>query len=199
MRRIYALAGAVLVVGCTDSPSTTTAPKLSGAVVTGAARADRQGFGNDHGEHRLILTLLTGDEEVPARATSAHGQAHVRLSQDGQSMDYVLVANNITNAFMAHIHVGAKGANGPVRVWLYPSTSPGGLTSATGLHNGLLAQGTFNASHLQGITWDAFLAAIASGNAYVNVHTSDFVDPANTGPGDFPGGEIRGQLDKNGH
>lgn len=194
MRRIYALAGAVLALGCTDSPSTTTAPKLSGAVVNGA-QADRQGFGSDHGEKRLVLTMLTGDEEVPPRATSAHGQAHVRLSKDGQSMDYVLVANDISNVFMAHIHIGAFGVNGPVRVWLYPSTSPGGLTTATGPHSGLLAQGTFNASNLQGgITWDAFVAAVAAGNAYVNVHTDDFVAPPNTGPGDFPGGEIRGQI-----
>jgi hypothetical protein len=27
----------------------------------------------------------------------------------------------------------------------------------------------------------------------VNVHTNDFVDPPSTGPGNFPGGEIRGQ------
>jgi hypothetical protein len=38
------------------------------------------------------------------------------------------------------------------------------------------------------------LAAMASGATYVNVHTNDGVDPPNTGPGDFPGGEIRGQV-----
>jgi hypothetical protein len=37
-------------------------------------------------------------------------------------------------------------------------------------------------------------AAIESGNTYVNVHTNDGIAPANTGPGDFPGGEIRGQV-----
>jgi hypothetical protein len=37
--------------------------------------------------------------------------------------------------------------------------------------------------------------AITSGNAYVNVHTNDGVAPTNTGPGDFPGGELRGQFD----
>ena len=198
MRRIYPFVAAVLTLGCADSPSSTTAPKLSGAIVNGA-EADRQGFGTDHGEKRLVLTMLTGDEEVPPRATPAHGQAHVRLSKDGLSMDYVLVANDITNVIMAHIHVGAIGANGPVRVWLYPSTSPGALTTANGPHNGLLAQGSFDASNLQGITWADFIAAIAAGNAYVNVHTNDFVGAQNTGPGDFPGGEIRGQLDKNGH
>ena len=38
------------------------------------------------------------------------------------------------------------------------------------------------------------VALLQSGNAYVNVHTNDGVDPANTGPGDFPGGEIRGNF-----
>ena len=33
-----------------------------------------------------------------------------------------------------------------------------------------------------------------AGNAYINVHTNDGVAPINTGPGDFPGGEIRGQI-----
>jgi hypothetical protein len=34
-----------------------------------------------------------------------------------------------------------------------------------------------------------------NGWAYVNVHTNDGIAPTNTGPGDFPGGEIRGQLE----
>jgi hypothetical protein len=33
-----------------------------------------------------------------------------------------------------------------------------------------------------------------AGNTDVNVHTHDGVDPTNTGPGDFPAGEIRGQI-----
>jgi hypothetical protein len=187
-----------------DAPSTTTAPTLTGAVVTGGAQADRKGFGNDHGEQRLILTMLTGDEEVPPRATPAHGQAHVRLSKDGESMDFVLVANDITNITQAHIHMGPKGANGGIVVWLFPNTASGpALPGGGGPHSGLLAQGTFTASSLRGALANqplsALVAAIAAGNTYVNVHTSDGVDPANTGPGDFPGGEIRGQLDRNGH
>ena len=41
------------------------------------------------------------------------------------------------------------------------------------------------------------LEAIESDRAYVNVHTNDGVAPPNTGPGDFPGGEIRGFLVSN--
>ena len=41
----------------------------------------------------------------------------------------------------------------------------------------------------------AVVEAMRSSNAYVNVHTNDGVDPPDTGPGDFPGGEIRGQIE----
>lgn len=43
-------------------------------------------------------------------------------------------------------------------------------------------------------TFADVLEKIRAGNAYVNVHTSDGVPPNNTGPGDFPGGEVRGQI-----
>jgi hypothetical protein len=46
---------------------------------------------------------------------------------------------------------------------------------------------------------DLLVESMESGAAYVNVHTNDFVDPPNTGPGDFPGGEIRGQIDGHDH
>ncbi len=42
---------------------------------------------------------------------------------------------------------------------------------------------------------DDLVQILASGGAYVNVHTNDGIDPPNTGAGDFPGGEIRGQID----
>lgn len=204
MRRFYWLAGAALVVGCMDGAQTTTAPRLSGAVVTGGASADRQGFGNEHGEHRLILTMLTGDEENPPRPTDAHGQAHVQLSKDGTSMDFVLVVNDITNVTQAHIHLAPKRQNGPIVVWFFPSvTATSALPGGGGRHNGLLAKGTFTAADfrgpLAGHPMSDLVAAIAAGNAYVNVHTDDGVAPPNTGAGDFPGGEVRGQLDRNGH
>ena len=40
------------------------------------------------------------------------------------------------------------------------------------------------------------LAKIKAHGTYVNVHTNDGNATPNEGPGDFPGGEIRGQLDK---
>jgi hypothetical protein len=205
MRRYYSLAGAALLLGCMDAPANTTAPQLSGAVVSGGVVADRnKQFGNDHGDQRTIETKLTGDEENPIRVTGAHGSANVRLAKDGQSIDFQLVVNDIRNITQAHIHMNARGLNGPIVVWFFPSVkSTSALPGGGGEHHGMLAQGTFTAADLRGPLaghpLSDLIAAIAAGNTYVNVHTDDGVAPGNTGPGDFPGGEVRGQLDKNGH
>lgn len=143
-------------------------------------------------------THLAGRNEVPARDTRAQGEAIFRLSDDGQSVEYKLIASNIDNPFMAHIHMAAEGVNGAIVVWLFPSTAPVPGPLGIGRHDGELSHGTFTAANLvgplAGHSLGDLLAAIAAGHAYVNVHTNDGVNPPNTGPGDFPGGEIRGQL-----
>lgn len=144
-------------------------------------------------------THLAGDNEVPPRETQAQGEALFRISDDGTSVDYKLIASNIDNVFMAHIHLGAVGTNGPIVVWLYPSTAPVQGPFGAGRHDGVLSEGTFTAANmvgpLAGHDFAELLAAMRSSGAYVNVHTNDGVDGTNTGPGDFPGGEVRGWLD----
>jgi hypothetical protein len=144
-------------------------------------------------------THLKGRNEVPVRDSQGQGQAIFHVADDGASIDYKLIASNIDNAFMAHIHMAPVGSNGPIVVWLYPSTTPGAGPAGSGRHDGVLAEGTITAANLvgplAGHPLSDLLSAIESGNGYVNVHTDDGVAPPNTGPGDFPGGEIRGQLD----
>jgi hypothetical protein len=145
-------------------------------------------------------THLKGEFEVPLNQSDAQGQAIFHLSDDGQSMEYKLIASNIDNAFMAHIHMAGFGVNGPIVVWLYPSTTPNVTAPlGQGRHDGVLAEGTFTAANftgpLAGHPMSDLLAAFAAGNAYVNVHTNDGIPPTGTGPGDLPGGEMRGQLD----
>ena len=170
---------------------------VAGLVVVGAAVASANGRWSVH---------LSGDEEPPLPGgivveTNAQGQAIFKLSDDGQSLEYKLIASNIENVIMAHIHVGPAGVNGPIGVWLYPSTALGPPAAVGGgRHDGVLAEGVitaanFNpASPLGGKTLADLVALLDSGGAYVNVHTNDGVAPTNTGPGDFPGGEIRGQV-----
>jgi len=165
--------------------------------LTVAAATAVAAFNQNFGAH------LNGRNERPdPRATQAQGQALFHLSDDGQSMDYKLIAANIENAFMAHIHIGPAESTGPIAVWLFPGTAPTPipLADAQGRLDGVIAEGTFTAANFVGPLADHpmsdLVAAIEAENAYVNVHTNDNVAPTNTGPGDFPGGEIRAQLVK---
>jgi hypothetical protein len=139
-------------------------------------------------------THLSGDEESPPRPTHAQGEAHFTLSDDGTELHYQLIVANIDNVVASHIHLGPPGVNGGIVVFLYGNAPAGG-----GPTQGVLAEGTITAADLinalQGHPLSDLVAAIEAGNAYVNVHTNDGVAPTNTGPGDFPGGEIRGQID----
>jgi hypothetical protein len=198
MRRIYGvLAAGVLVAGCADSPTPATAPEET-LLVPIAASAERGGRPENNDLRLNSQAGLTGLEEVPVRLTPAHGNSVVLMTPNDEGVRYVLVANDISNVVAAHIHQGPLGVNGPIVAFLYGNAPPGG-----GLHNGLLAKGVITAADLigplTGQPLSALIDLIKSGNAYVNVHTNDGVAPTNTGPGDFPGGEIRGQLEAHGH
>lgn len=155
-------------------------------------------------------THLTGDEEVLATSphpsvSLAQGQAIFRINAEGTSAEFRLIASNINNVAQAHIHCGLPGVVGPIAMWLYPESEIGpppgtAAPNGSGPQDGVLASGSFSLVGVNcpesafgaGVT---LLAAIRDGRTYVNVHTNDGVAPTNTGPGDFPGGEIRGQLD----
>ncbi len=151
--------------------------------------------------NRNNSTHLSGRFQVPvALDTQAQGEAIFQLNKEGTALEYKLNVANINNVFMAHIHYGAPNANGPIIVWLYPSAPP--ASPIPGRFDGVLAQGTITAANVidpfpndgQPFGFAELIAAMQAGNTYVNVHTNDFVDPPNTGPGDFPGGEIRGNI-----
>jgi hypothetical protein len=137
---------------------------------------------------------LTGAENVPEPIkTAATGQLDLAVSPSGQSISYVLAVKDIENVVEGDIHLGPAGANGPLVVKLYHANG-----AKKGKFSGVLAQGKFDASDLigpmKGATMGDLLEQLAAGNAYVNVHTSDGMDPPNSGPGDYRLGEIRGQI-----
>ena len=142
---------------------------------------------------RTYTATLVPGEEVPPNASTATGQATFQLSADGQSLTYRITVNNIQNVIAAHIHIGARGENGPVVLPLFGPASPGG-----GARSGVLSEGTAQASNLSGQLagqpLSALVAQMDAGRAYVNVHTDNGQAPPNQGPGDLPGGEIRGQI-----
>jgi hypothetical protein len=128
----------------------------------------------------IFTTSLSGANEVPARSTGASGSAQLVI--DGDRVHYAVEIDDISNVFAAHIHTAATGANGPVRVTFF-TVSQSSPLSVTDRH--ILAEGTFTAADVSGIGFADLLAAIRAGTTYVNVHTTQ-----------FPGGEIRGQLQR---
>ncbi|HVF40203.1 MAG TPA: CHRD domain-containing protein [Gemmatimonadaceae bacterium] len=126
---------------------------------------------------RNFAIELNAASEVPApKPTTATGTAQILVY--ASRIDYALSATNITGITAAHIHSGAPGVAGPVVVTLFTS-SP-----ATGAINGVFASGSLSAANLPAtVTLESLKTLLASGNAYVNVHTT-----ANQP------GEIRGQV-----
>ena len=110
-----------------------------------------------------IKVTLSGDQEVPPVKTSASGSATFVISSDKSVSGRVMTSG--IEATAAHLHEGAKGANGPVIV---PLTKT--------------ADNTWSASAGAKLT-DPQYASYLAGNLYVNVHSA-----ANKG------GEIRAQL-----
>ncbi len=151
------------------------------------------------GPQQFFFVPLSGASEVPARVTPARGFALFWLSNDQESLSYALFAFKIDNVVFSHIHGpnGPAGVNQPVVAFLlHDADAPG---PGSGRHDGLLAKGTITEADLigplLGASMETFVDALLAGTTYVNVHTNDGDTTPNEGPGDFPGGELRGQID----
>jgi CHRD domain len=144
------------------------------ALVLGAALV---GFAPPASAGDNFVAPMSGDEEVPPVDTQATGVATFKLGAEG--LAFKVNVANIDNVIFAHIHCGAVGVNGPVGVTLFHD---GPVTV-----NGTLAAGVITAPDPgNACGWadlDAVVAALESGDTYVNVHTTA-----------HPGGEIRGQT-----
>jgi CHRD domain len=116
----------------------------------------------------LAAVKLTGDAEVPGPGDSkGSGTVTVTVNPEKGEVCYDLTVANLQEATAAHIHEGAVGKEGPVKVGLEaPKTGA--------------AKGCKSA---EPAVIQAFMEHPA--NYYVNVHTTD-----------FPKGAVRGQLAK---
>jgi len=115
-----------------------------------------------------VKATLTGAAEVPGPGdTDGGGTVQVTLNPDKGEVCYEMTVTKIDEATAAHIHEGAAGKDGPVKVGL--DTPKGG--SAKGCK-------TADAAAVKEIMANP-------ANYYVNVHN-----------GAFPKGAVRGQLAK---
>jgi hypothetical protein len=125
---------------------------------------------------------LSGENEVPPVQTSATGEAEFTVLEN-DTIKYRVNVTGISNASAAHIHMGKEGENGdPVIDLLGTPTSKDKDTAYGMIFRGNLTDAGLKGP-LQGQTLNDLVAAMDTGDTYVNVHTA-----AN------PNGEIRGQI-----
>ena len=105
---------------------------------------------------------LSGAEEVPPLSVPGSGSGSFRVSDDGTITGSVTTKD--VQGTMAHIHQGAKGANGPVIVPLDKSGDTYSVPAGRKLS-------------------PAQMEELKKGDLYVNVHTAR-----------NKGGEVRGQI-----
>jgi len=109
-----------------------------------------------------IKVMLSGDQEVPPVKTQASAEAILTVADDG-SVSGKITTKGIAGT-MAHIHMAAAGANGPVIVKLSKDGDTYSVPAGTKL----------DADQLK---------ALRAGGLYVNVHSAE-----------NKGGELRAQL-----
>lgn len=114
--------------------------------------------------------------------TRAQGEAIFHVNPDFTNITFMVIAANIQNITMSHIHIDDGSKLGPIVVWLYPRSPP--AKEIPGRFNGVLMMGTITAADLvgplAGMTIKDLVTKMQTGFAYVVIHTSQ-----------HPPGEIR--------
>lgn len=122
---------------------------------------------------------LSPDQEVQTPPVESDGEGEAELTvRSGQVRFKVEWEDLSSNVVAGHIHCAPAGANGPVGVTLVHAPPLDPNDRIRGSFTGPDAGNACGWVDLEDV-----LAAISSGDAYVNIHTVN-----------FPAGEIRGQL-----
>ena len=151
-------------------------------------------------KHDLKAVTLEGYQENPDVSSVAEGSFEAKIAKDDSSISYTVSYSGLEGTVtQSHIHFGKPAVNGGISVWLCYTTQPGitkppgpgsddlPVCPQSGEVTGVLNPNDVVGPAAQGIettAWGEFLAAIRSGHAYANVHSSKFL-----------GGEIRAQID----
>jgi hypothetical protein len=215
MRRVALFAMTMVAGAC--SSNAVPSPSQPTSIIVPFRVTTEHHAGEAHNASVHLSGAQEGFSPAPGGSTPAdshaQGQAIIQITPNGNAFDYKLIVSNIENAVQAHIHCAPEGVNGPIVVWFYPSkTATAPLTGPTGRQDGVLMEDTITPANVRTFaataannaacplttagapTFAEVLDKMRSGNAYVNVHTNDGAAPTNSGPGDFPGGEVRGQF-----
>lgn len=157
--------------------------------VSSATVAQAQDWDNSRD---FLKAELIPFNQVPSVFAQSHGRFIARVNEDNTISFRLSYEEMSSQVVQAHIHFGASKTNGGVMVFLCggakPACPPSGTVNGTITASDVSVLPASNGDSVipQGIQpgdFAALLAAVRSGNTYINVHTTN-----------FPNGEIRGQV-----
>jgi CHRD domain len=134
---------------------------------------------------------------VPSVSTVAGAEVRAEVNGAGTELRYRLRYRNLEGAVQqSHIHLGQEDANGGISVFLCSNLGNGPAGTPACPPAPATVTGTLDAADVvgpaaQGIAAGEFaelVRAMRAGVTYANVHSDK-----------FPGGEVRGQLDREDH
>jgi CHRD domain len=143
---------------------------------------------------------LTGSHEIPQRTTPANGRILALTNIQETKLVLRGTLKKLTNVDTITLNLGSGTTNGqPVAMLLGPLGADGGPFMPTGVH--YVVRSSSLIGPLAGHPLADLVKNLRAGNVYINVGTlrtfpiqAQSVHALNTGPGDFPDGEIRGQF-----
>ena len=149
---------------------------------------------DDRGKDDELKANLRGIEEPPSVSSTGKGTFRGEISDDETSISYTLTYEGLEgDVQQSHIHLGQKGVNGGIAVFLCTNlgNGPAGTQLCPGPREGTVS-GTITGADIvgpsgQGLAPGEFaelVRAIDRKVTYVNVHTTKHT-----------GGEIRGQIE----
>lgn len=146
---------------------------VAGATVTAA-----------HAQPIVLSAVLSPLQEVPPVTSPGSGTATLTIDPDTLAWTLDISYGGMTSGMtVAHIHRAPAGSNGPVIIGLDGIPLSGGRPSWNLLPVGANAFSSGGPVAAPFAFPAAELANLLNGNTYINIHT-----------GQFPGGELRGQL-----
>jgi len=159
------------------------------ATVVGLGLVASAGADNRGKRQEVVRAQLVGYSEVPSQSVPGVGFFRAVIDEDAGTITYKLSYEGVAIT-QSHLHFGSHHTNGGISVFLCTNL---GNNAAAQLCPAAPAEisGVIQAGHILAVTTQGMeagnfaelLAAIRSGNVYVNIHSPT-----------VPTGEIRGQL-----
>lgn len=129
----------------------------------------------------MIITYLSGKEEVPPTKSDANAWAKFQETNNGAQIAYWVSISGLNKITGAHLHEGVKGQNGDVVAILAGNKSADQGNATISLKGNITKEDL--QGPLKGKEVSDLISQMKNSSIYVNVHTDEYKD-----------GAIRGQI-----